>query len=74
MNLPGARDAALAGGDDYELLFTAAPEREAEIAALARQLAIPLTRIGAIRVGSIWRISMHRGEAIVPPSKGWQHF
>ncbi|HEX2478521.1 MAG TPA: thiamine-phosphate kinase [Geminicoccaceae bacterium] len=73
-DLPGARDAALAGGDDYELLFTAAPEREAGIAALARQLAIPLARIGAIRVGSDLRIFDASGRAIVPPSKGWQHF
>ena len=33
--LPGAPDAALAGGDDYELLFTAAPDQRARIAALA---------------------------------------
>ena len=33
-DLPGARDAALAGGDDYELLFTAPSKRRAEIAAL----------------------------------------
>jgi thiamine-monophosphate kinase len=72
--VPGARDAALAGGDDYELLFTAAPERQAEIAALARQLGIPLTRIGVIRVGSDLRILDASGQAIVPPSKGWQHF
>ena len=73
-DLPGARDAALSGGDDYELLFTAAPEREAGIAALARQLGIPLTRIGAIRAGSDLRIFDASGRAIVPPSKGWQHF
>ena len=48
-NLRGARDAALAGGDDYELLFTAPPERRADIEALARRLGLPLTRIGAIR-------------------------
>jgi thiamine-monophosphate kinase len=73
-DLPGARDAALAGGDDYELLFTAAPERQAEIAALARPLKLPLTRIGAIRPGSELRILDGSGQAIVPPSKGWQHF
>ena len=48
-DLPGARDAALSGGDDYELLFTAPPQRRADIAALARRLDLPLTRIGAIR-------------------------
>lgn len=73
-DLPGARDAALSGGDDYELLFTASPERRAEIAALARRLDVPLTRIGAIREGSELSILDASGQAIVPPSKGWQHF
>jgi thiamine-monophosphate kinase len=73
-DLPGARDAALSGGDDYELLFTAAPECQAGIAALARPLGIPLTRIGAIRAGSDLRILDASGQTIVPPSKGWQHF
>jgi len=72
--VPGAREAALSGGDDYELLFTAAPGRNTAIAALARQLGIPLTRIGAIRAGSDLRILDASGQAIVPPSKGWQHF
>lgn len=39
---------ALTGGDDYELLFTVAPPREAAIAALAQEIALPLTRIGRI--------------------------
>jgi thiamine-monophosphate kinase len=73
-DLPDAGNAALAGGDDYELLFTAAPERRAEITALARQLGIPLARIGAVRAGSDLSIRDASGHAIVPPSKGWQHF
>ncbi len=39
---------ALSGGDDYELVFTAAASRDAEIAELARDLALPLTAIGEI--------------------------
>src|ERR687892_271003 len=73
-DLPGARNAALAGGDDYELLFTAPPERRAEIAALSRQLALPLTPIGEIGAGSNLSILDATGQAIEPPSKGWQHF
>jgi thiamine-monophosphate kinase len=72
--LPGAREAALSGGDDYELLFTAAPGGEAAIAALGRQLGISLTRIGVIRGGSELSIVDASGQAIVPPTKGWQHF
>ena len=43
------RDCVLSGGDDYELLFTAGAQQRREIEALARELRIPLTRIGAIR-------------------------
>lgn len=38
----------LAGGDDYELCFTASVEHRAEIAKLAARLALPLSRIGTI--------------------------
>lgn len=36
----------LGGGDDYELLFTAPASARDQIAALAKTLALPLTRIG----------------------------
>jgi thiamine-monophosphate kinase len=45
------RDCVLSGGDDYELLFTAASARRAELAALSRELGLSLTRIGAIQQG-----------------------
>ena len=41
-----ATELALAGGDDYELAFTAPPERERLVA--AAQLEVPATRIGVI--------------------------
>jgi thiamine-monophosphate kinase len=45
-----ARDIALAallsGGDDYELLFTASPDRRTELAKIAAELDLPLWRIG----------------------------
>jgi thiamine-monophosphate kinase len=73
-DLPGARDAALAGGDDYELLFTAPPKRRAEIKALSRQLDLPLTRIGEIRAGSDLRLLDAAGQTIDVANRGWQHF
>jgi thiamine-monophosphate kinase len=73
-DLPRARDAALAGGDDYELLFTAPPKRRAEIAALARRLDLPLTRIGEIRAGSNTSILDAAGQQIEVTNRGWQHF
>lgn len=45
------RDCVLSGGDDYELAFTAAPERRAELAALAAELKLALTRVGTIQAG-----------------------
>ncbi|MBN8800068.1 MAG: thiamine-phosphate kinase, partial [Stenotrophomonas acidaminiphila] len=42
---------ALRGGDDYELCFTAAPERRQAVQALAADLALPLARIGVIAEG-----------------------
>ncbi|WP_321952502.1 thiamine-phosphate kinase [Paraburkholderia bannensis] len=39
---------ALAGGDDYELCFTAAPEKRDAVAAAAQQAGVRVTRIGTI--------------------------
>jgi thiamine-monophosphate kinase len=41
----------LAGGDDYELLFTAPPAARAAIEALAAPLGLPLSRVGSIQAG-----------------------
>src|SRR5205085_11723438 len=46
------RDCVLSGGDDYELLFTAPRESRAALEALSGELALPLTRIGAIEAGA----------------------
>lgn len=43
-----ARKAQLTGGDDYELVFTAAPTARSGLAALAVELDLPLWRIGRI--------------------------
>ena len=45
-----ARECLLAGGDDYELLFAAAPEQRGVIAALGERLGLPLSRIGTATV------------------------
>lgn len=42
------RECTLAGGDDYELLFTAPPARAAAVQAAAQQAATPVTRIGRL--------------------------
>jgi thiamine-monophosphate kinase len=73
-DLPAARDAALAGGDDYELLFTAPSERRSEIDALARRLDLALTRIGAIRGEPGLSVLDEAGRALPILKAGWQHF
>jgi thiamine-monophosphate kinase len=73
-DLPGARDAALAGGDDYELLFAVPAQRRGEIPALARRLDLPLTQIGQIKAGKELRVLDAAGREIRSPRTGWQHF
>ena len=71
-----ARDAWLAGGDDYELVFTVPAAKHAEIAALAPALGLELTCIGRIEGGPAGRIDLTdaHGEAIEAPRRGYDHF
>jgi thiamine-monophosphate kinase len=78
-NLPAAgleRDCLLAGGDDYELLFTAAPGSDKDIAALAGKLGLPLTRIGEIIAGPPGDLVLRDdgGSVIAPARRGYDHF
>ena len=50
------RTCTLAGGDDYELVFTAPSRRADAVAAAARQAGVPATRIGAIEAGAGLRL------------------
>jgi thiamine-monophosphate kinase len=70
-DLPGAWDAALSGGDDYELLFAAPPSQRSAIARLAE---LPLTRIGTIQAAAGVRVLDAAGAEIHPVRTGWQHF
>jgi thiamine-monophosphate kinase len=69
-----ALDAALAGGDDYELLFTAAPDKHAQIEQISRELELPLTRIGRLDVLPGLRVLDAHGQPIHPERTGWTHF
>ncbi len=68
------RELALAGGDDYELCFTAPGESEAVIMATLAQAGCRATRIGRITAGSGIRVLDARGRALATPRKGWEHF
>ncbi|MEM7043290.1 MAG: thiamine-phosphate kinase [Pseudomonadota bacterium] len=70
----GALEAALTGGDDYELLFTAHPEQRPAIQAIGEQLSLPLTVIGQITEGTDLEVLDARGYPISIDRKGWQHF
>lgn len=43
---------AVAGGDDYQLLFTADPRAEREIVALATEAKVRVTKIGTVQAGN----------------------
>jgi thiamine-monophosphate kinase len=64
----------LGGGDDYELLFTVAPERAGEVAALAQALDLPLTAVGAMAAGRGLRLHDPAGREITLEGTGWRHF
>jgi thiamine-monophosphate kinase len=66
----------LAGGDDYELVFTASPSRRSEIESIGDQLGVPLTRLGSITTGTSATLSVVDaiGNNITPPRRGFDHF
>jgi thiamine-monophosphate kinase len=68
-----ARDWALAGGDDYELLFAVPPSRFPELKGAADQLNLTLTPIGELHAGAgvTWSLN---GEDFVPGVSGYDHF
>ncbi len=66
---------ALAGGEDYELICTAAPADVARLAALVQQQAgVPLTRVGTVLAASEGRRLRLPGGVTAPLAGGWQHF
>jgi thiamine-monophosphate kinase len=64
---------ALGGGDDYELLFTAAPSRAEEIEAALEASGTPFRRIGQLVEGHMV-VCRRDGEPFVPATRGYRHF
>ncbi len=64
----------LSGGDDYELLFTAAPERRKELDSLGRELGIRLTRIGDIHAGPARLSVLDAAGKALTHQGGFDHF
>jgi thiamine-monophosphate kinase len=68
------QEAILAGGDDYELCFTASAARREEIEALGLELDQSLTRVGRLCVGSGVKVFDATGQELVLTRCGYDHF
>jgi thiamine-monophosphate kinase len=64
---------ALAGGDDYELLFAVRPHLRRRLAAVRRLADVPITRIGVCTAAPELVVSSSDGNA-VPLPPGYGHF
>ncbi len=63
------RNLQAAGGDDYELCFTAAPAQREALRQLSATLALPLTCIGSVTAGTGVRC-----DGVAAGAGGYQHF
>jgi thiamine-monophosphate kinase len=68
------RERIVAGGDDYELLLTAAPGDVPPALVLAQRVGVALTPIGRMSAGSGVRIRDESGSEIAISSTGYRHF
>jgi thiamine-monophosphate kinase len=68
------RDCVLNGGDDYELVFTAAPTHAAAVAAAAHASGTPVQRIGRIEALPGLRVLDGAGQALATTSGSFDHF
>jgi len=68
------RTLALAGGDDYELLFTAAPEQRAAVAHAAQSSQTPVHRIGQIDARPGLRLLDENSQPLAQQFASFDHF
>jgi thiamine-monophosphate kinase len=74
LDLATRRACALAGGDDYELAFTAPPSARAAVEQAGRASATPVTRIGAIEAEAGLRLVDAQGAAVAQRFASFDHF
>jgi thiamine-monophosphate kinase len=65
---------ALAGGDDYELLFTAPSARREQVLAVAANARVAISRIGEVVAGTGLTIVDEAGQKIDTPWTAFDHF
>lgn len=70
------RDCVLAGGDDYELAFTAPAAHRTRVEAIAKSLRLALTRIGTVvsQGKEKLRLIDEEGQAVEFKRTGYDHF
>jgi thiamine-monophosphate kinase len=68
-----AIELALGGGDDYELVFTAASVKAPAIARLAKRLSVPISRIGSVTRGDALHCT-RAGRELAYRHAGYRHF
>ena len=68
------RECTLSGGDDYELVFTAAPQHAARVAAAALTAQVRVTRIGSIGAEAGLRLIDRDGRAVANTFDSFDHF
>ena len=71
---PVGREALLAGGDDYELCFTAAPQARDRLRAVSGRIGLRLTPIGVMRQGRGVRVLDANGRRMTFGKLGFDHF
>ena len=64
------------GGEDYELLFTALPEKAEEIYKLSEELELPISRIGRIEASDTVEVIIldSKGNPVPAPQPWFEHF
>jgi thiamine-monophosphate kinase len=68
------RNAVIAGGDDYELCFTANPNSREVLMDLSKMLGVPLTRIGQLKRGKGVSLVGSDGKPVKIDGRGYDHF
>ncbi|MDH3997925.1 MAG: thiamine-phosphate kinase [Desulfuromonadales bacterium] len=73
---PELLELALYGGEDYELLFSVAPEGKEDILSLGRQLGITITPIGSLQTGNAEVLIRNHAGVLEPVAgaAGYDHF
>ena len=70
---PVVQDCILAGGDDYELIFTTPAEQRESVTAISQQLNLRLTRVGRV-VEHTGLSILHHGIPMQISRTGFDHF